>query len=367
MRGARTVWAWLRSAAGLRFATAASVLANSLIVVTGGAVRLSASGLGCPTWPKCTDASLVRTDATGIHGAIEFTNRMLTFVLFVVAVATLIAAIGQRRQIWLAALALAGIPAQAVLGGISVLTHLNPWVVSAHLLLSMAILALTVLLWWRVRDPRPRYRRLPTSRRPARAAPAVLLAGLVVVFTALVLMAGTVVTGSGPHSGSVSADGRRIHRNGLTPASMAQLHADLVMVLIGLTVGLVLLLRTTDAARATYRAAVVLLGVELAQGLIGFVQYFTHLPVLLVGAHMAGACVVWVTALVTALRVAADDGGRETTPGSGPSEQLGDDVDEQPDQRPDHGAVHPDELQVPADLQLEPAAGVRGVPAAHGA
>ena len=344
---ARRGWTWLRSDAGLRASTAASITANVLIVITGGAVRLTASGLGCPTWPRCTDGSLVRTSARGAHGVIEFTNRTLTFALLVVAVATLVAAIGQRRQIALAALALAGIPAQAVLGGISVLTHLNPWVVSAHLLLSMAILAITVVLWWRVRHPGS-----TTGRNGP--APGVLLARLVVVFTALTLAAGTVVTGSGPHAGAVGADGRHVHRNGLAPASAAQLHADLVMILIGLTVGLVLLLRATRAGRSSYWSAVALLAVELAQGLIGFVQYFTHLPVLLVGLHLAGACAVWVTALVTTLRVGAD---------ATSSEHLGHDVDEQADQRADHGAVHADELQIPPDLELESPAGVRGVPA----
>ncbi len=357
-RTARRGWTWLRSDAGLRVTTVASIAANVLIVITGGAVRLTASGLGCPTWPRCTDGSLTRTEETGVHGLIEFTNRTLTFALFVVAVATLIAAIGQRRQIWLAAVALAGIPAQAVLGGISVLTHLNPWVVSAHLLLSMAILFVTVVLWWRVRNG-------PSSRRrPDRLAPGPLLARLVVAFTALTLVAGTVVTGSGPHAGSVSADGRHIHRNGLSPAATAQLHADLVMILIGLTVGLVLLLRATGAGRVAYRSAVALLVVELSQGVIGFVQYFTRLPVLLVGVHVAGACAVWVAALVTALRVGADPRGVvKSSAAAGRSEQLGDDVDDQADQRADHGAVHSDELQVPPDLQLQTPAGVRGVPA----
>jgi heme a synthase len=349
----RNGWTWLRSDAGLRVTTVASIAANVLIVITGGAVRLTASGLGCPTWPRCTEGRLVPTDETGVHGLIEFTNRTLTFALVVVAIATLVAAIGQRREIRLAAIALAGIPAQAVLGGVSVLTHLNPWVVSAHLLLSMAILVVTVVLWWRVRHGGS-----ARGSRTGRRAPGPLLARLVVGFTALTLVAGTVVTGSGPHAGSVSADGRHIHRNGLAPASTAQLHADLVMVLIGLTVGLVLLLRATGAGRVAYRSAVALLLIELSQGLIGFVQYFTHLPVLLVGFHVAGACAVWVAALITALRVAADRAADGTT-----SEQLGDDVDGQADQGSDDGAVHADELQVPSDLQLEAPAGVRGVPA----
>ena len=356
----RRAWRWLRSDAALRVTTVASIVANVLIVITGGAVRLTASGLGCPTWPRCTEGSLVRTHATGIHGVIEFTNRTLTFALFVVAIATLLAAIGQRNQVRLAAIALAGIPAQAVLGGISVLTHLNPWVVSSHLLLSMAILAVTVRLWWRVRHPVGIGRTAGSDTGgPGWAYVARLLARLVVGMTALVLVAGTIVTGSGPHAGTASSDGH-LHRNGLSPASTAQLHADLVMVLIGLTVGLVLLLRAVDAPRATYRAAAGLLVVELAQGLIGFVQYFTGVPALLVGFHMAGACAVWVAALVVLLRTG---NGSEDASGDA-SEHLSHDVDEQADQRPHHGAVHPDELQVPADLQLEATAGVRGVPAA---
>ena len=338
----RAGWTWLRSAAGLRATTVASVAANVVIVITGGAVRLTASGLGCPTWPRCTGGSLVRTSATGWHGAIEFTNRTLTFLLLVVAVATLVAALGQRRQVGLAALALAGIPAQAVLGGISVLTHLNPWVVSAHLLLSMTILAVTVVLWWRVRRP-------DAAPSAGQHGIGTQLAGLVVIVTAFVLMAGTVVTGSGPHAGAADTNGR-VHRNGLNPASAAQLHADLVMVLIGLSVGLVLLLRAVHASRAAYRSAVALVGAELAQGLIGYVQYFTHVPSLLVGFHMAGACAVWVAALIALLKVRA-------------SEQLSDDMDDEADQRSDERAVHPDELQVAPDLQLQPPAGVVGIPA----
>ena len=355
-------WRWLRSESGLLVTTAASIVANVVIVITGGAVRLTASGLGCPTWPRCTDGSLVRTQATGVHGVIEFTNRTLTFVLFVVAVATLIAAIGQHREVRLAVVALAGIPAQAVLGGISVLTHLNPWVVSAHLLLSMAIIAVTVRLWWRVRHP-------VSGRAPDRIDVARLLARLVVATTALVLVAGTVVTGSGPHAGTTDTAGHHLHRNGLSPASTAQLHADLVMVLVGLTVGLVLLLRAVGAPRVTVRAAVGLFVVELAQALIGYVQYFTHVPALLVGFHMAGACVVWVAALVVMFRTSAmqpsTSAMQPSTSATAPagSEHLGDDVDEQADQRADHRAVDADELQIPPDLQLQAPAGVRGVPA----
>ncbi|WP_368671948.1 heme A synthase, partial [Jatrophihabitans endophyticus] len=132
----------------------ASVVANVVIVVTGGAVRLSDSGLGCPTWPRCTSATLTPTKQYAIHGIIEFTNRQLTFVLVVIAVATWLVAMARRSQRPLATAALLGIPAQAVLGGFTVLTHLNPWLVGAHFLLSMVIIAITFALWARLRPGR---------------------------------------------------------------------------------------------------------------------------------------------------------------------------------------------------------------------
>ena len=279
----RRGWTWLRSDAGLRTTSVASIVANVLIVITGGAVRLTASGLGCPTWPRCTDGSLVRTSATVWHGAIEFTNRTLTFALLVVAVATLLAALGQRRQVRLAALALAGIPAQAVPRRHQRADPPEPMGRLGHLLLSMTIIAVTVRLWWRVRHE-------PGPARTGRPGSALVLARLVVVVTAVVLAAGTVVTGSGPHAGTADTDGR-VHRNGLHPAAAAQLHADLVMVLIGLSAGLVLLLRALRSERPVYRCAAALVAVELAQGVIGYVQYFLHVPAALVGVHMAGACV----------------------------------------------------------------------------
>jgi heme a synthase len=280
--------AWLGSPRVLRELALASVVANVVIVVTGGAVRLTASGLGCPSWPKCTGASLTPTRAHSFHGVIEFTNRQLTFVLGVIAVVTLLAAYRQRRELPLALIAFLGIPAQAIMGGITVLTDLNPWTVAAHFLLSMSIIAVTTLLWWRLRD----------TAQPG-FAPAVVLARLIVVAAVAVLALGTVVTGTGPHAGDKGAT----HRIGLSPSGIAQLHADAVMVLIGLTVGLVVLLRVTGAGSAARRAAWWLLGVELAQGVIGYVQYFTQVPAGLVVVHMLGACLVWIAALLVLLTV----------------------------------------------------------------
>lgn len=285
-RQVRWLPAWLQTAVALRGLAVASVVANTVIVVTGGAVRLTDSGLGCPTWPRCTENSLTPTSQSAAHGIIEFANRQLTFVLVVVAVATWVVAMVRRTERPLATVAALGIPAQAVLGGFTVLTHLNPWLVALHFLLSAAMLAVTMLLWWRVRDP------LAVAPVEPRAR---LLARLTALAAAATLVIGTVVTGSGPHAGDLT-DGR-VRRTGLNPASMSQLHADAVMILVGLTVGLVILAHVLATSPAFRRAAWVLLAVELAQGVVGYTQYFLHLPELLVGVHMLGACLVWLAAL----------------------------------------------------------------------
>jgi heme a synthase len=271
-------WAltWMRPAA------VASLIANIGIVVTGGVVRLTGSGLGCPTWPRCTDASFVPHRALGVHSAIEFGNRMLTFVVAAVAIATFVVAwrYGRTVVLRLAFLLALGVPAQAVIGGITVLTDLNPWVVSLHLLVSLAMVGLAVTLIRRVAD----------GDRPARTVvpPGVVwLTRAVFLVGWVVLYVGTVVTGSGPHAGDVDAP-----RNGLDPRALSQLHTDVVFLLLGLTVAAVLVLRTAAVPPGVRRAAAVLLAVELAQGLVGFVQYATDLPVVLVACHLLGAALV---------------------------------------------------------------------------
>jgi len=266
----------------LRVAALASVIANVGIILTGGAVRLTGSGLGCPTWPTCTRHSLVPTDELGIHSAVEFTNRTLTFVLTVVAITTLVLAYRAGREKALAWVAFAGIPAQALLGGNTVLTGLNPWTVAIHLLVSIAIVTITFALWWRVSD-----HDLPRVPKPVRTATDVL-AG----FALLVLALGTVVTGSGPHAGD-----RKTPRMGFDIRDVTQLHADAVMLLIGLTVGLALLALASGGSAALVRAVRDLLVVELAQGLIGYVQYFTGVPSTLVEFHLLGAALVWIAVL----------------------------------------------------------------------
>lgn len=294
LRAAAAVW--YPTGDSMRRWARAAVVVNVGIIVTGGAVRLSDSGLGCPTWPRCTDSDYLVRPAAGVHGAIEFGNRMLTFVVGAVVVLTLVAAWRHRpvrRSLrgYAAALAL-GVPAQAVIGGMTVLTDLNPWVVMFHLLCSMVLVGLAVALVRRVDEgdamPTPL---VPRSLRG--------LAFGVLAATGLVVYLGTIVTGSGPHSGD-----ERAIRTGLDPQLMSQLHADAVLLLIGLTIGLLVALRVGAAPDRTVRAAGLLLAVELSQAVVGFVQYATDLPELLVGVHLLGAAltVAAATALVLATR-----------------------------------------------------------------
>ena len=213
----------------LRYTALASVIANIGIVITGGAVRLTDSGLGCPTWPRCTDDSYTPTPEMGIHGVIEFGNRLLTFVLGAIAVAGVVLACAgrprRRRVLWLSILAFLVIPAQGVVGGLTVLTDLNPWVVGCHFLVSMGAIAATYAFWVCHRETDE------PVRATVPAAPALAHLGGDGGAAAAVLVVGTFVTGSGPHAGDAEA-----RRNGLDPQAIAQLHADLVFLLIGLVV-----------------------------------------------------------------------------------------------------------------------------------
>ena len=264
---------WLRPAA------IASLLGNIAIVLTGGVVRLTGSGLGCPTWPRCTDQSFVPHGALGIHGAIEFGNRMVTFLLAAIAIATFLVALrsGRSSLVKLSVVLGLGVPAQAVIGGVTVLTDLNPWIVAFHLLVSLAMIGVAVVLLRRVdEEDGPA---VPTVPRAL-----VHLARLTFVVGWVVLYLGTVVTGSGPHAGDLAAP-----RNGLDPRTISQLHTDFVFLLLGLTIALVFALRAVSAPPRAQRAALVLLAIELSQGAVGFVQYFTDLPIALVALHLLGA------------------------------------------------------------------------------
>ena len=265
-----------------------SLVANCGIVVTGGAVRLTASGLGCPTVPRCDESSYIPTRELGVHGAIEFGNRMLTFVITAAVLASLVAVLRARprrsRLVRPAVVVALGVPAQAVLGAVTVLTGLNPWTVMAHFLLSAVLICVATVL----------VRRAGEGDGPAAALlprPLAQLSRGVLLVTGVVVSLGTLVTGSGPHSGDPDAG-----RTGLDLAAVGQLHADAVMLLVGLTVALAVAVRAVSADARVVRAVDVLLAVELLQGAIGYVQWFTDLPVVLVGLHMLGATLTLVAA-----------------------------------------------------------------------
>ena len=287
------VLAWRPTDTVLRRTFLGALVMNTVIVVTGGAVRLTASGLGCPTFPRCTDESLVVTREMGAHGVIEFGNRLLTFVLTAAVVAALAAAwrAGRRDLLRPAALLFLGIVVQAALGGVTVLTGLDPLTVMAHFLVSMGLIAVAVLAYERAAG-----NRAVTS--PPRALTAG--AGLLTAAVAATLVLGTVVTGTGPHSGDKNAS----HRLPLDLAAVTQLHADLVFLVVGLSVGLLVAARAAGAAAPLPRRIAVLLAVVLAQGLVGYVQYVTDLPVALVATHVLGACLVWIATLRVLLAAA---------------------------------------------------------------
>ena len=272
----------------MRGAAIATLLANMALVATGGAVRLTDSGLGCPTWPHCLTGKAHAHPPTAYHHWIELGNRMLITVLIAIGVTTVVIAMRSRPRrhdlVLLSWLLLAAVPLQAVLGGITVLTHLNPWVVMVHFLASMVMVAVATLL----------LRRSGEGDQPAELLTLPLLRTLVYGLAALVgvvLVLGTVVTGSGPHAGDVTAK-----RNGLDPVLVTQLHADSVMLLVGLTVALVVTFAAVRAPAQVNRAVRWLLAVELAQGVVGYVQYFTKLPSGLVEVHLIGATTTAATA-----------------------------------------------------------------------
>jgi heme a synthase len=290
----------LRDPRTLRRAALAGVIANVGIVVTGGLVRLTGSGLGCPTWPSCTDESYVANGAVGYHGAIEFGNRSLAFVVTLIAAFGVLAAYLQRdraRAAWPASIvAFAGVAAQAVLGGVTVRMALNPWTVASHFLLSMAVIAAAYVFWRR------------TGSRAADWAPPQPVRGLAAVLGTVcgaVLVLGTVVTGSGPHAGDQKAA-----RTGFDPQTVAQLHADGVFLLIGLSLALWFTLRAVGAPATAVRAIRALVLVELAQGAVGFIQYFAGLPWPVVALHLLGASLTWLATLAVLAEVRVPGRGR---------------------------------------------------------
>jgi len=269
-----------------------SLIGQTVLVVTGGAVRLTASGLGCPTWPRCTSNSLVNTPEMGIHGFIEFGNRLLTFALAAVAALMLVYLWNlrkERKDLFLLALGLlASIPAQAIIGGITVLTQLNPWVVGLHFLVSMALVVFATLLVNRAYGRTGQFRTSPLAALPGVLRPAMTA---VAVFAWIAVMLGVVVTGAGPHAGDANAP-----RNDLDWDLFSHIHAvPAYLITAGTLLAVYFVFRR--GISGTFRTAVLmLLGVTVLQAIIGFTQYYNGIPALLVGAHMLGAALLMAAA-----------------------------------------------------------------------
>ncbi len=264
----------------------------ALIVVTGGAVRLTGSGLGCSDWPVCTAGHL--TPALHFHGLVEFGNRLVTVVLTIAVGAAFLGAIFRRPRrtdlIYLSGGLVLGVMAQAVLGGIVVYTKLNPYLVMVHFFATMVLLVDAVVLVHRSRrDYGPGSARLIIPRNLLRLHYAVL--GLL----AVVIAAGTATTGAGPHAGDAS--GQQVaKRIPIALRDMAELHSSLVMLLVGLAIGLVVGFHLVDVPERVRKGGRMLLGVMVAQAAVGYTQYFTHLPALLVEVHLVGVTILVVGA-----------------------------------------------------------------------
>ncbi|MEI5099908.1 COX15/CtaA family protein [Streptomyces sp. PmtG] len=266
-----------------------------VIVVTGGAVRLTGSGLGCPTWPKCTDESLTATSEMGLHGVIEFGNRMLTYALCATVGFAIIAARSQKP--WRRSLTRLGwaqfwiVMGNAVLGGIVVLVGLNPYTVAAHFLLSTALIAVATATWQRTREG-------DAQPRPLVGKAVAQLVWVLTGVTVLLIAVGTVVTGAGPHAGDSSDVPRMdVGALGLDWEGVSKLHAVLAWIVVTLAFALWFVLKAVDAPRGPLDRTRDLFLILLAQGGIGYVQYFTDLPEVLVASHMLGSCLVWIGTL----------------------------------------------------------------------
>ena len=282
---------WSLTPRALRWATTAALLVSIIIVFTGGLVRVTGSGLGCPDWPTCEGASIAPSAELGIHGVIEFANRLLTTVIVIAVGWVIIAARLQSprvravtrlawSQFWL-------VVANAVAGGITVLVKLNPWVVALHFVLAVALLATTTLTWHRVHEKRP-------GPEGAVSRTSGLLAWLLAAVTVVLVVVGTMVSGAGPHSG----DSSEVPRMQLDWTTVTVIHGALGALVFVLTVALLATNRGADGrARLIRRRAIVLIVVLLAQGLAGTVQALTGLPAALVSFHLLGAALVWVGAL----------------------------------------------------------------------
>ena len=263
----------------------ANLIAQSLIILTGAIVRLTGSGLGCPTWPNCAPGSLipVAEQVEGFHKYIEFGNRLLTFAVLAISIALFVVALmRKKRQIILwASLPLIGTLLQAVLGGITVLTGLNPFTVMAHFLLSIILVAISVKIFAYFSEKTYQYK-LPKIVD--------IYLQILTLIGFIVIVLGTITTGSGPHSGDEIAA-----RFNLDMREVAWLHADSVLLFVGLVIGLQVITRLDKDLFYLQTNAKILLAICVIQGFIGYVQWFSSVPWILVSVHVAGAVITWIT------------------------------------------------------------------------
>lgn len=294
------------SPSAYRGVTLFALVALAFIIVTGGAVRLTGSGLGCPDWPTCAADRVVAP--WEYHAMVEFANRTITGI---VSLAVILAVLGsvvrvprRRDLVWLSVGLVVGVIGQIVLGGLTVLFELRPGFVMAHFLLSMVLLADAVVLHHRAARP-------PGPTRSVVGSELLALGRLEVGVAALVLVLGTVVTSSGPHGGD-----ERARRLPFLPADVTRLHGIAVMLFLALTLLALWRLRAGGAPPGLLRRGEVLLAALVAQGALGYLQYFTGVPALLVGFHIAGAVAVWVAVLRFHLAFSAPAARPGNSPGS---------------------------------------------------
>lgn len=283
-----------------------------MIVVTGAGVRLTGSGLGCTDWPNCTDEQFVAP--MELHPMVEFVNRLITGL---VSAAVALAVLGSLRRAprrrdltWLSVGLVAGVIGQIIIGAIVVKTHLNPWWVQMHMVMSLLLVLDAVVLTHRAGLPDDR----PT--RPA-VTPALLRWGWVSTAAAtVVLLTGTLVTGSGPHSGHNEDDPQAVRRLPIAVHDAARIHGVTVMIFLAIAIWILVQVRRHHG-RGQLRASVdLLLTTIVLQAAVGYTQYFADVPPLLVGLHVLGACLVWCATLNVLLRMRSP---LESTPDPGPS------------------------------------------------
>lgn len=317
----------------VRFLAVASLVANGLLIFTGGLVRLTGSGLGCPTWPRCTPDSWTNTAEMGVHGIIEFGNRLLTFVLTVVAVLTFLSVLKLREEhpklFRLALLLLLGIPVQAVVGGVLVHLELHPLLVGAHYFLSAIMIALSTLLVLNTR--REGLSRVAHDQRPGQLhGHTTLVRGLAVatgVIAAVVLYLGTLVTGTGPHAGD--QDSARLAFDSVV---IARAHAVPVYLLTLTAVTGIVVTTVKSLPRVLRNAYAIMILVIMAQGAVGYYQYFNGVPEAAVSLHMVlSAVLIWAATRVVSISFyLADDHHEhaapvdlgETSPASAPAQPV---------------------------------------------